>query len=368
MRCIVSSLTEDTGSELFTELQRGGGRIREHAELADDGEFDHASAVAAAAKGDPTEATAPGAAGGSQEHLWVPDPVESDPTKTARSRQSDLISMLVNIYGSKEMFVTEYRNMLADRLLSKADFDVEQCVLCTRGAAATLRFTTTRPSLTLLPTRREAHTLELLKLRFGDAPLADCAIMVRDLSESKKVNDAMREHLAVVRGAGGPGAAALDEADVAASRVPREALEATLVSRHFWPPLGRDTCVPHPHAAARLEEFSSVYSEVKEPRKLEFAHTLGTVVLELEFEGESREFSVSPLLATVIMHFEDKGERRRRRLTRRRRFSSLTPRGAARRDVDVEGAVGCGGRGAGFPAAQGGVLGGAGRPRGASNA
>lgn len=42
---------------------------------------------------------------------WEPDPNDADPSRSARSRRShDIISMLVGIYGSKELFITEYRS------------------------------------------------------------------------------------------------------------------------------------------------------------------------------------------------------------------------------------------------------------------
>ena len=41
-------------------------------------------------------------------------------SKTRRS--TDIINMLVNIYGSKELFIKEYWNLLADRLLSNLSY------------------------------------------------------------------------------------------------------------------------------------------------------------------------------------------------------------------------------------------------------
>ena len=41
-------------------------------------------------------------------------------------RSSDIISMLVNIYGSKELFVNEYRTLLADRILTHFNYDTEK--------------------------------------------------------------------------------------------------------------------------------------------------------------------------------------------------------------------------------------------------
>ena len=44
---------------------------------------------------------------------WQPDPVDVDARRPARARRSaDIISMLVAIYGSKELFISEYRRAL----------------------------------------------------------------------------------------------------------------------------------------------------------------------------------------------------------------------------------------------------------------
>jgi len=37
-------------------------------------------------------------------------------------------SMLVNIYGSKDLFVSEYRTLLADRILSTFNYATDQAV------------------------------------------------------------------------------------------------------------------------------------------------------------------------------------------------------------------------------------------------
>ena len=64
-------------------------------------------------------------------------------------RSSDIISMLVNIYGSKELFVNEYRTLLADRILTHFNYDTE----------------------------KEIRYLELLKLRFGESQLHYCEVI-----------------------------------------------------------------------------------------------------------------------------------------------------------------------------------------------
>lgn len=75
-------------------------------------------------------------------------------------RSADIISMVVDIYGSKKMFVAEYQNLLADRLLTQLDFSPE----------------------------KEIRNLELLKLRFGDTLLHFCEVMLKDIGDSKRID------------------------------------------------------------------------------------------------------------------------------------------------------------------------------------
>lgn len=75
-------------------------------------------------------------------------------------RSPDIISMVVDIYGSKDIFVNEYKNLLADRLLAQLDFD---------------------PS-------RELANLEHLKLRFDESMLHTCDVMLKDITDSKRTN------------------------------------------------------------------------------------------------------------------------------------------------------------------------------------
>ena len=74
--------------------------------------------------------------------------------------------MLVNIYGSKELFVNEYRTLLADRLLAHFHSATE----------------------------REIRNLELLKLRFGEQQLHYCEVMLKDVADSKRINAHIADH------------------------------------------------------------------------------------------------------------------------------------------------------------------------------
>lgn len=57
---------------------------------------------------------------------WEPDPVKVDPSKSSRNRRKfDILGMMVNIIGSKDQLVNEYRVMLAEKLLNKSDYDID---------------------------------------------------------------------------------------------------------------------------------------------------------------------------------------------------------------------------------------------------
>lgn len=95
--------------------------------------------------------------------------MEADPTKTSRSRLSaDIIGILVRIYGNYDLFVNEYRALLSDRLLSKLDFNTDQ----------------------------EVNYLELLKIRFGEAKLQLCEVMLKDVTNSKRIHSNIQSTLA----------------------------------------------------------------------------------------------------------------------------------------------------------------------------
>ena len=73
--------------------------------------------------------------------------------------------MLVNIYGSKELFANEYRTQLAERLLSRLDYNTES----------------------------EVKYLELLKLSFGESQLNLCEVMLKDITDSKRINSNIKD-------------------------------------------------------------------------------------------------------------------------------------------------------------------------------
>uniref|UniRef100_A0A2I3G9X6 Anaphase-promoting complex subunit 2 n=1 Tax=Nomascus leucogenys TaxID=61853 RepID=A0A2I3G9X6_NOMLE len=146
---------------------------------------------------------------------WVPDPVDADPGKSSsKRRSSDIISLLVSIYGSKDLFINEYRSLLADRLLHQFSFSPE----------------------------REIRNVELLKLRFGEAPMHFCEVMLKDMADSRRINANIREE---------------DEKRPAAMRT------------------------------------------------LSWKHTLGLVTMDVELADRTLSVAVTPVQAVILLYFQD---------------------------------------------------------------
>ncbi|KPI92410.1 Anaphase-promoting complex subunit 2 [Papilio xuthus] len=232
VRSVVSSLTEDgVGSELAEEL----------AKFAADGEDDL-----------------------EKEDLWDewnPDPVDADPKANSSDRKaSDIISMLVNVYGSKELFVNEYRTLLADRILGQI----------------------------VINTEKEIRYLELLKLRFGESQLHFCEVMLKDIYDSKRLN-------ALIHQDNTP-----DDSQIVCN--------GKILSAQFWPPF-KDESLELPDVIKQLlERYTKCFEALKGNRTLNWIPHLGNVVLEIEIGQKTLDLVVSPFNATLIMHFQDKPE------------------------------------------------------------
>ena len=257
IRCIITSLTdEENGGELYEELRRHDARPLEEAQLDEEDDEEP-----------PT-------------FDWEPPPSilmrrgvitgQVGRVTSSSRRSGDILAMLVGIYGSKDLFVNEYRIMLADKLLGNLEYDTD----------------------------KEVHNLELLKLRFGESTLRQCEVMVKDIDDSKRIQANIHSTL---------------------ESKPREngkpVVDAAIVSHIFWPALQREEMRYHPNIKSRLDEFSIEYAKLKNPRRLVWMKQLGSVELEVEAYEEDedgnvvshvREVSCTPAHATLLAHFEDR--------------------------------------------------------------
>lgn len=202
---------------------------------------------------------------------WVPDPVDAAPDYR-KSKSADVIDSLVSLFDSKETFVKELQTLLGDRLLQpRENYD------------------------------QEISVLELLKLRFGDAALQACEVMLRDISDSKRVDS-------VVRNDQGLGKSPSRLVSKRPPRIDRPQLHAKILSRFFWPEI-QDQEFKVPDEIVSLQErYSTGFEALKQSRKLTWRNGLGQVTVELELEDRSFAEEVNTWQATVIYAFQDSSE------------------------------------------------------------
>ncbi|KAJ0230885.1 Anaphase-promoting complex subunit 2 [Hirschfeldia incana] len=196
---------------------------------------------------------------------WEPDPVEADPLKGSVSqRKVDILGMLVDIIGSKEKLVNEYRVMLAEKLLNKTDYDIDT----------------------------EIRTVELLKIHFGEDSMQRCEIMLNDLIDSKRVNTIVKK-------------ASQTGTELGENELSVDILTSTILSTNFWPPIQDEPLELPAPIDNLLSDYANRYHEIKTPRKLLWKKNLGSVKLELQFEDRAMQFTVFPIHAAIIMQFQE---------------------------------------------------------------
>ncbi|KAK6470996.1 anaphase-promoting complex subunit 2-like [Huso huso] len=240
VRQIVAGLTGDTegSSELANELSKADPVTLEHGQDSDE------------EAADPEE--------------WLPDPIDAEADKCgSKRRSSDIISLLVSIYGSKELFISEYRSVLADRLIHQLSYN----------------------------TAREIRNVELLKLRFGESHLHFCEVMLKDVADSRRINSNVAD----------------EEMKLPEEQRSPLPLSALIMSSEFWPPLKEEKLeLPAPIKEV-MESFTKRYEKLKAMRTLSWKPHLGSVTLDLELGDRTlSNLSVSPVHAAIIMHFQDR--------------------------------------------------------------
>ncbi|TVU01173.1 hypothetical protein EJB05_53386 [Eragrostis curvula] len=260
IKCIVTMLTDGSGGNASGTANAGDNLLEElnrDAENQENVDYDDHTNI------DDKQAWL-------NSESWEPDPVEADPLKGSRIRRKvDILGLMVSIIGSKDQLVNEYRVMLAEKLLNKSDFDIDS----------------------------DIRTLELLKIHFGETSMQKCEIMLNDLIDSKRINSNIKTSLLK-----SPQSVPGQEE----SEVSQDVLDATIISSNFWPPIQTEDLVVPPSVDQLLSDYAKRFHQIKTPRKLQWKKNLGTVKLELQFEGRNMQFTVAPVHAAIIMRFQDK--------------------------------------------------------------
>lgn len=242
VRCVVAGLLdESSANDLADELARGADAIKLDTSSQDEME---------------------------DWENWQPDPVDAEPTdpETAtrgRRRVADIITMLVNVYGSQDLFVNEYRTLLADRLLSQLNYQTD----------------------------RESRQLELLKRRFGEHQLHHCEVMIKDMCDSRRIDASIQ----------------LDKTYDAEHA--SFATSALILSAQFWPPFKEDWKLELPEPVQRqLDRYVKAFERLRGSRTLCWKPHLGNVSMDIETADRKLSFNVSPIHATIMMQFEQRPE------------------------------------------------------------
>uniref|UniRef100_A0A0A9Y699 Anaphase-promoting complex subunit 2 n=1 Tax=Lygus hesperus TaxID=30085 RepID=A0A0A9Y699_LYGHE len=230
MRCVVMSLTDEGPGDLVDELVHGEESNQENP---------------------------------LNWEQWNPDPIDASDAKENKERQSwDIISMLVNVYGSKEIFVHEYRNLLADRLLVQYSYNTE----------------------------KEVRYLELLKLRFGDSQLHYCEVMLKDVYDSKRLNT----HLHSEPNFG--------------LKIQEFEVTCMILSAQFWPVFKEEKLELPQKIKEHLDVYTKAYETIKGNRTLSWKPHLGSVNLDIELKGRTVNLTVTPTHAAIIWYFQEKDQ------------------------------------------------------------
>lgn len=186
---------------------------------------------------------------------WEPLPCENfrNAFFSYKSKISDIISTLVNIYGSQEKFIEQYKRMLSERFVNDFNFQLEN----------------------------EINNLEKLKKRFGETCLHNCDIIIKDVRDSIKLKNTIPD------------------------RNKDFNLNTLIISKSFWPFKNNEIYVYPDFIKRKIEVFENDYSNIKFSRKLNYYTNLGYVDLTLTFKNGEFNFKVSQLAALIITMFNE---------------------------------------------------------------
>ena len=108
-------------------------------------------------------------------------------TEFRTRKPSDVISTLVSIYDSKDLFVKELQVLLAQKLLQITDGNFDKEV-------KDFHYYSIRKLIMPCLKRRN---IEILKIRFGEAALQVCEVMLRDMTESRRTDQHIKSQAPV---------------------------------------------------------------------------------------------------------------------------------------------------------------------------
>lgn len=170
--------------------------------------------------------------------------------------KNDTMSLLIGVYGGQDHFLTEYKDLLANRLVSIGSFEID----------------------------RELASLDLMKSKFGEAALSQCTVMIRDVTESRRLNNKIRSS--------------------------KNAFTSLVKSSHFWPAGAEEGCSSDafgflpPEMVTAMRNFEQNFTSLKPTQKIEWRKSEGLMTISVEINGRETEFRLAPLYVEVLYLFQ----------------------------------------------------------------
>ncbi|KAJ2131628.1 Anaphase-promoting complex subunit 2 [Coemansia sp. RSA 1807] len=181
---------------------------------------------------------------------WTPLPIEAKSVYgTALRRDADVLALLVSIYDTQSVFVQEFESHVANQLLAHDGFDAA----------------------------REIRQVEMMKLRFGSTALERCEVMLKDVADSKRVCQGVRDPI----------------------------YSALVVSRQFWEPSPADTFTVPPRMHVMRDQFTQVFEALRPARSLEWRDAQSRIELQVEIDGRTLDVSARPSQAAALFAFQN---------------------------------------------------------------
>ncbi|SAM03090.1 hypothetical protein [Absidia glauca] len=180
---------------------------------------------------------------------------DSSQVERLQKKSNDPVAMLISLCGSRTKFAEKYKEAMAKSLMLSQDYDTDQ----------------------------EVISLELVKQHFTENIMVGSDVMIKDMSNARRVDRKVHEHLPHID----------------------DRFHATVMSRLYWPEHPDEpniNLIPSIHST--MKSYAEEFTNVKPSRKLVWLPSQGSMTIELEFDNRSQEFTVDPPTAHVIALFE----------------------------------------------------------------
>lgn len=216
---------------------------------------------------------------------WQPPPYDASP-EYRKSKVEDVIFFLLTLWD-RDDFINELKNILGDHLLKCLDPEFE----------------------------KEIRLLELIKIRLGEDKLQACEVMLRDVLDSRRINETIHKsgeqaqhqppQTPEILGPRTPRPRRAAPSTPLVKAPPGPALNAQILSSFFWPILRDETFRVPAQIEALQQDYESRFERIKGMRKLRWMNALGDSRITLEFDDRTEDFEhLTPWQVSVVYAFQ----------------------------------------------------------------